>query len=291
MNNGLKTAVLLAGLGALFMGIGAAFGGTSGLAIGLVIGLLLCGTTYWFSDKLAIRSARATPITREDDPLLFSMVEGLAQRGDIPMPRVYVSPEQQPNAFATGRNPKHAVVCVTQGIRELLPPDELEGVLAHEMAHVKHRDILIGSVAAAVAMGITFLARMLMWGAVFGGGDDDDNPLGIVGVLAMVILAPLAAALIQMAISRSREYEADAGGARLLGTGEPLARALEKIDAYAKRIPMQRVNPAQENAFIINPFQGPQPGTRRTQGKSLSDFFRTHPPTEDRVARLRALQL
>ena len=289
MNNGLKTAVLLAGLGALFMAIGAAFGGTSGLALGLVIGLVLCGGTCWFSDKLAIASARAVPVGRDDDPALYAMVEGLAQRGNLPMPRVYVSPEQQPNAFATGRNPQHAVVCVTQGIRELLPPDELEGVLAHEMAHVKHRDILIGSVAAAVAMGITFLARMLMWGAMFGGGDDDDNPLGIVGVLAMVILAPLAAALIQMAISRSREYEADAGGAALLGTGEPLARALEKIDVYAKRIPMQRVNPAQENAFIINPFQAPEPGTRRKQGKALGDYFRTHPPTADRVARLRAM--
>jgi heat shock protein HtpX len=289
MNNGLKTAVLLAGLGALFMAIGVAIGGAGGLVIGLVIGLVFCGGTYWFSDKLAIASARAKPVARDEDPLLYAMVEDLARRAQVPMPRVYVSPEQQPNAFATGRSPQHAVVCVTQGIRELLPADELKGVLAHEMAHVKHRDILIGSVAAAVAMGITFLARMLMWGAMFG-GDDDDNPLGIIGLLAMVILAPLAAALIQMAISRSREYEADAGGATLLGTGEPLARALEKIDVYAKRIPMQRVNPAQENAFIVNPFQAPEPGTRgRRQGKSLGDYFRTHPPTADRVARLRAM--
>jgi heat shock protein HtpX len=294
MRNAFKTAVLLGFLGGLFMAVGAAFGGTSGLMIGLVIGLVFCGGTYWFSDKLAIASARAKPISREEDPELYSMVEDLSQRAEIPMPRVYVSPEMQPNAFATGRSPSKGVVCVTHGIRELLPPDELKGVLAHEMAHVKHRDILIGSVAAAVAMGITFLARMLMWGAMFGGGDDDDNPLGIVGLLAMVILAPLAAALIQMAISRSREYEADAGGARMLGDGEPLARALEKIDVYAKRIPMARVNPAQENAFIINPFQAPPPGGNgrggRKQGKSMGNYFRTHPPTEDRVARLRAMQ-
>ena len=294
MTNGFKTAVLLAFLGGLFMAVGAAFGGTSGLVIGLLIGLVFCGGTYWFSDKLAIASARAKPVGREEDPQLYAMVEDLARRADVPMPRVYVSPEQQPNAFATGRNPSHAVVCVTQGIRELLPPDELKGVLAHEMAHVKHRDILIGSVAAAVAMGITFLARMLMWGAMLGGGDDDNNPLGIVGLLAMVILAPLAAALIQMAISRSREYEADAGGARMLGDGEPLARALEKIDVYAKKIPMARVNPAQENAFIINPFQAPPPGNGRggrggRQPRSMGNYFRTHPPTEDRVARLRAM--
>ena len=295
MRNGFKTAVLLAFLGGLFMAFGAALGGTSGLVIGLLLGLVFCGGTYWFSDKLAISSARAKPVTREEDPELYAMVEDLARRAELPMPRVYVSPEQQPNAFATGRSPAKGVVCVTQGIRELLPPDELKGVLAHEMAHVKHRDILIGSVAAAVAMAITFLARMLMWGAMFG-GDDDDNPLGIVGLLAMVILAPLAAGLIQMAISRSREYEADAGGARMLGDGEPLARALEKIDVYAKRIPMVKVNPAQENAFIINPFQAPPPGGGgggrgggRPQ-KSFGNYFRTHPPTEDRVARLRAMQ-
>lgn len=285
MKNAFKTAVLLAFLGGLFMAIGAAIGGSSGLVFGLVLGLLFAGGTYWFSDKLAIASARARPVAREEDPELYAMVEDLARRAQIPMPRVYLSPEHQPNAFATGRNPSHGVVCVTQGIRELLPPEELKGVLAHEMAHVKHRDILIGSVAAAVAMAITFLARMLMWGAMFGGGDDDDNPLGILGLLAMVILAPLAAALIQMAISRSREYEADAGGARMLGTGEPLARALEKIEVYAKRIPMERVNPAQENAFIINPFQGPQ-----KRSSAFANLFRTHPPTEERVARLRAMR-
>jgi heat shock protein HtpX len=283
MKNAFKTAVLLAFLGGLFMAIGALMGGSSGLVFGLVLGLLFCGGTYWFSDKLAIASARAQPVSREEDPELYAMVEDLARRAQIPMPRVFVSPEHQPNAFATGRSPAKGVVCVTAGIRELLTPEELKGVLAHEMAHVKHHDILIGSVAAAVAMAITFLARMLMWGAMFA-GDDDDNPLGFLGLIAMVILAPLAAALIQMAISRSREYEADAGGARLLGTGEPLARALEKIEVYARRIPMERVHPAQENAFIINPFQGPQ---KRTS--AFANLFRTHPPTEDRVARLRAM--
>jgi len=299
MSNGLKTAVLLAGLGGLLMGVGVLLGGSAGLVIGFVIGLVLCGGTYWFSDKLAIASARAKPVSRDENPLLYAIVGDLAQRGDIPMPRIYVSPEQQPNAFATGRNPNHAVVCVTQGILDALPPDELKGVLAHELAHVKHRDILIGSVAAAVAMGITFVVRIAMWTMLFG-GDDDNGPLGLIGVMAMVILAPLAAALIQMSISRSREFDADAGGAKMLGTGEPLARALEKIDAFAKRIPMQKVSPAQESAFIINPFQvQPQaqlqgPGRGRTQqrqrGKSLGEYFSTHPPTAERIARLRSMQ-
>ena len=298
MKNGLKTAALLAFLGGLFMVVGVAIAGSTGLVIGLVIGLALCGGTYWFSDKLAIASARAKPVSQDENPLLYAIVGDLAQRANIPMPRVYLSPEQQPNAFATGRNPNHAVVCVTQGILDALPPDELKGVLAHELAHVKHRDILIGSVAAAVAMAITFVVRIALWTTLLG-GDDDDGPLGIIGVLAMLILAPLAAALIQMAISRSREYEADAGGAAMLGTGEPLARALEKIDAYAKRIPMQKVNPAQESAFIINPFQaeaqlqgpGPRGGTQQRQrGKSLGEYFSTHPPTADRIARLRAMQ-
>src|SRR5262245_31763867 len=245
MSNGFKTAVLLGFLGALCMVIGLALGGSSGLVIGFAFGLLFCGGTYWFSDKLAIASARAKPVTQEENPLLYAIVGDLAQRAEIPMPRIYVSPEQQPNAFATGRNPNHAVVCVTQGILDVLPPDELKGVLAHELAHVKHRDILIGSIAAAVAMAITFVVRIALWTTLLG-GDDDDSPVGIVGVLALVLLAPPAAALIQMAVSRSREYEADAGGAAMLGDGEPLARALEKIDAYAKRVPMQKVSPAQE---------------------------------------------
>src|SRR2546429_755031 len=204
--NTFKTFVLLAFLGALFMGIGAIFG-TGGLIIGAVLALAIVGGTYWFSDKLAVAAARAKPVSREEAPRLYEIVEDLARRDGIPMPRLYVSPEAQPNAFATGRGPNHAVVAVTQGILQVLDDDELRGVLAHELSHVQNRDILIGSVAAAVALGITFLARMLMWGAIFGGmgGGDRDRNGNIFGLIAMVIFAPLAAALLQMALSRSRE--------------------------------------------------------------------------------------
>ena len=276
--NVMKTTMLLGLLGGLFMAVGAALGGTGGLVIGLVIGLVFCGGSYWFSDKLAIRSARAQEVTRQDAPELYTMVEDLTRRAELPMPRVFISPEAQPTAFATGRNPNHAAVCVTQGILQAMPADELKGVLAHELAHVKHRDILIGSVAAAVAMAIMFVARIAMWGAIFSGGDDDEGG-NIIGLLLLVLLAPLAAMLIQMAISRSREYGADAGGARMLGDGEPLARALEKIDTYAKRVPMN-VNPAEASNYIINPLAG-----RRVQFAAL---FSTHPPTEERIARLRS---
>jgi heat shock protein HtpX len=279
LKNSLKTATLLAGLGALFMVVGAALGGSTGLTIGLVLGLVLCGGSYWFSDKLAIAAARAKRVTEDEAPQLHAMVRDLAQRAGLPMPRVFVSPEQQPNAFATGRSPRHAAVCVTEGITQVLTERELKGVLAHEMSHVRHRDILIGSVAAAVAMAITFVARIAFWGALFGGGSDDEDD-NVVGALLMMVLAPVAAGLVQMAISRSREYEADRGGAELLGEGEPLARALEKIDAHAQQVPMH-VNPAQENAFIISPFVG-----RKSQ---FANLFRTHPPTAERVARLRAM--
>lgn len=281
MRNTLKTTILLAGLGGLMVLIGSAFG-TGGAVIGLLLGLAFVGGSYWFSDRIAIRAARAREVTEAEMPELHAIVRDLAARADMPMPRLYVSPEAQPNAFATGRNPEHAAVAVTEGILQVLTWDELRGVLAHELSHVGNRDILISSVAASVAMGITFVARMATWGAMFGGfggGDRDRDGGNVLGLLAMAILAPLAAGLLQMALSRSREYEADRTGARLLGDGEPLARALQKIDAYAHRVPMD-VDPAHAQAFIVNPLSG-----RRVQFASL---FRTHPPTEDRVARLRS---
>jgi heat shock protein HtpX len=274
--NTLKTTILLAFLGAVFIGIGGLFG-TGGLIIGLVIGLVFVGSMFWFSDKIAVASARAKPVSREEAPRLYAIVEELAQKNDMPMPRLYLSPQPQPNAFATGRGPKKAVVAVTQGILEVLDDDELRGVLAHEMSHVRNRDILIGSVAAAVALAITFIARFAMFGAIFGGGDDEDGG-NIFGLLALAILAPLAAGLIQLALSRSREYQADASGAHLIGEGEPLARALQKIEAYAKRVPMD-VNPAEATAYIINPLTG--------RHVNFARLFSSHPPTEDRIARLR----
>jgi len=275
--NNAKTFILLAGLGGLLIGIGSFFG-QAGLIIGLGIGLVLVGGAYWFSDKIAVKAAGAQPVTEQEAPQLYAMVRELTQQSGMPMPKLYVSPAAQPNAFATGRNPHHAAVAVTQGIVQALDEDELRGVIAHELSHVRNRDILIGSVAAAVAMGITFVARIAMFGAIFGGGGDDDDGGNIIGLLALTILAPIAAVLLQMALSRSREFEADHDGAELLGTGEPLARALEKMEAYAKRVPMD-VNPAQAQAYIINPLSG-----RRVQ---FANLFRTHPPTEDRVARLR----
>lgn len=277
MNNNMKTAVLLAGLGGVCMFIGS-FWGRGGIIVGLLIGLAMCGGSYWFSDKLAIRSAKAIQVGPEQMPQYHAIMRDLTTRAGLPMPRLYVAPNPQPNAFATGRNPDNAAVCVTEGLLELLTWEEIQGVLAHELAHVRNRDILIGSVAAAVAMGITFVATMARWALIFGGGgrgdDGDNNP--IVGLM-MLILAPVAAALIQSAISRSREYEADASAARLLGTGEPLARALEKLEAGAERIPAH-VNPAEASAYIVNPLRG----------RSVSNMFSTHPPAQERISRLRS---
>ena len=277
--NTIKTFTLLAALGGLLMLIGSFFG-RGGLFIGLVLGLVFVGGSYWFSDSLAIKSARAVPVTEAEMPEYYRIVRELTAAANMPMPKLYVTPDMQPNAFATGRNPDHAAVAVTRGILSILDWNELRGVLAHEISHVGNRDILIGSVAAAVAMGITFVARMAMWGAMFGGGGrDDDNNANPLALLAFALLAPIAAMVIQMALSRSREYEADRTGARLIGDGEPLARALAKLEQGARAVPMA-VDPAQASKYIVNPLTG-----RRVQ---FAKLFTTHPPMEDRIARLRA---
>ena len=278
MKNNVKTAVILAAIGGLMILVGGALGGSGGAAIGMAIGLVFVGGSYWFSDKLAIKSARAVEVTEAQMPRYYAIVRDLCQRADMPMPKLYVAPDQQPNAFATGRNPHHAAVCVNQGILDILSWEELQGVLAHEISHVRNRDILISSVAASVAMGITFLGRMVMWGSMFGGGGRNRNG-NVLGTLALAILAPIAARFLQMALSRNREYEADRQGARLLMTGEPLARALEKLDQGTKAIP-SAVNPAQATAYIANPFAG--------QRAELRKFTSSHPPMEDRIARLRS---
>ena len=277
--NTIKTYTLLAALGGLLMVIGSFFG-RGGLFIGLILGLVFVGGSYWFSDSLAIKSARAVPVTEDQMPEYYRIVRELTSAANMPMPKLYVTPDMQPNAFATGRNPDHAAVAVTQGILNILDWNELRGVLAHEISHVGNRDILIGSVAAAVAMGITFVARMAMWGAMFGGGGrDDDNNTNPIALLAFSLLAPMAAMVIQMALSRSREYEADRTGARLIGDGEPLARALAKLEQGARAVPMA-VDPAQASKYIVNPLTG-----RKVQ---FANLFTTHPPMEDRIARLRA---
>jgi heat shock protein HtpX len=277
LRNTLKTAVLLAGLGGILIVGGGLLFGQAGILIGAAIGFVVVGVSYWKSDVIAIKAAKAVPVTEQQMPEYYAVVRELTEKAGMPMPKLYVSPEMQPNAFATGRSPDHAAVAVTQGILQVLTWDELRGVLAHEISHVGNRDILITSVAASVAMGITLLASFARFGAIFGGGRDRDS--NIFGILALSILAPMAAGLLQMALSRSREYEADRSGAHLIGDGEPLARALVKIEQYAKQVPMD-VNPAQAQAYIINPLTG-----RKVQ---FSNLFRTHPPTEDRIARLRS---
>ncbi|HVL63622.1 MAG TPA: zinc metalloprotease HtpX [Actinomycetota bacterium] len=282
--NTFKTAALLAALGALMIGIGS-FWGAQGATIGLIVGLVFTGGSYWFSDKIAIAASRAKPVSEAEAPEYYRVVRELSQSAGIPMPRLYITPDTQPNAFATGRNPKNAAVAVTRGLLDVCDAYELRGVLAHELAHVKHRDILISSVAAAVAMAIMFIARMAMWGAIFGGGGRDNNRGGnVIGLLAMMILAPLAAMLIQAAISRSREFEADREGARIAGGGEGLARALEKLEAAAKRVPMN-AHPAMEQAYIVSPFGG------RRSAANFANLFSTHPPAQERIRRLRSPNL
>jgi heat shock protein HtpX len=284
--NTMKTTVLLGGMGGLIVAVAGIVGGGSSasLILGLVAAFVMVGGSYWFSDKLALKSAKARVITEAEAPEFYGMIRRLAERANMPMPTVAISPNAQPNAFATGRGPKHAVVCATQGLLETLTRDEVEGVMAHELMHVKHRDILIGSVAAAIATAISFIAQMAMYSSMFGGRDRrSGNPIGM---LAMALLAPIAASLIQMAVSRSREFEADRGAAQLLGSGESLARALEKIEVIAHQRPMA-VAPAQAQAYIHNPLA--EARSSRGGGPNLAKLFSTHPATDERVRRLRAI--
>jgi heat shock protein HtpX len=270
----LKTTILLAGLTGLLVVIGYLIGGASTALVFLFLAALLNMGAYWFSDRIALAMARAKPISESEAPRLYQIVRELTTRADLPMPRLYMIPQDQPNAFATGRSPKHSAVAVTQGIVKLLSEDELRGVLAHELAHVRNRDILITSVAATIGGAITYLGYMLLW---FGG--DDDSPLGLIGSLALVLLAPIAATIIQLAVSRQREYSADATGAEISGNPESLASALLRLEEGAKAIPMQ-VNQASEPLYIVKPFSG----------RGLASLFSTHPPIEERVRRLRQMR-
>ncbi|MDQ3212811.1 MAG: zinc metalloprotease HtpX [Acidobacteriota bacterium] len=275
MPNGLKTALLLGGLSALLLALGEVLGGANGLIMAFVFAALMNLGSYWFSDKIVLRMYRATEVGPGHQ--LYSIVQRLVARADLPMPKVYIIPDPSPNAFATGRNPSHAAVAATEGILRVLSEHELEGVIAHELAHVKHRDILISSVAATIAAAIMMVARMAHFGALFGGygGRDDRNGTNPIALLATMILAPVAAMLIQMAISRSREFAADAGGAAIAGNPYGLADALRKIDAVSKRVPLD-ANPATAHMFIVKPFSG----------GGLTSLFSSHPPTEARIAAL-----
>jgi heat shock protein HtpX len=272
MGNTFKTAFLLVGMTLLLMFIGGYFGGQRGMLTALIIAGVMNFGAYFFSDKIALASYSAQPVTREQLPRVYQVVERLTQKAGLPMPKIYVIPTDSPNAFATGRNPQHASVAVTQGIVNLLSDEELEGVLAHELGHVNNRDILISSIAATLAGAITYLARFAMF---FGGGSRDDRRGGGLGALVMMILAPLAALLIQMAVSRSREYQADESGAHLTGNPYALASALAKLDAYSKRIPMA-ANPSTAHLFIVQPLLG----------VNVGNLFSTHPPIAKRIERL-----
>jgi heat shock protein HtpX len=271
---GFRTTILLAVLTGLLVVIGFAIGGPSTALVFLVIGALINLGSFWFSDRIALKMAGAKPVAETDAPALYRIMRELTTRADLPMPKIYVIPQDQPNAFATGRSPKRSAVAVTSGIMKLLSEDELRGVLSHELSHIRHRDILVQSVAATVGGAITWIAYMMLW---FGG--DDESPLSLVASLAMVLLAPIAASLIQLAVSRQREYAADATGAEICGNPESLASALLRLEEGAKAIPMQ-VNQAAEPLYIVKPFSG----------GGIASLFSTHPPIEERVRRLRQMR-
>lgn len=282
MTNALKTTLLLGLLTGLIMWIGQVIGGQQGLVIAFVFAVAMNFGSYWFSDKIVLAAYRAREVGEGDAPELYRIVHELTTRAGMPMPRLYVIPSDAANAFATGRNPQHAAVAVTEGIMRVMSWDELAGVLAHELSHVRNRDILISSIAATLAGVVMMLANMAQWSAMFGGvsRDDREGGGGGLGLLVVALLAPLAATLIQLAISRSREYQADASGAALLGNGEPLARALEKLGAVSQSVPLD-ASPQTAHMFIVNPLTG----------RSLASLFTTHPPLEDRIARLRSMRV
>ena len=277
MGNQFKTALLLAAMTAFIIWIGGMLGGRQGIVIAFLLAGGMNFFSYWYSDKLVLKMYRAQEVSATQSPELHAMVARLSRSAGLPMPRVYIIPQDTPNAFATGRNPEHAVVAVTQGLLNLMNREEIEGVLAHELGHVKNRDILIGTVAATMAGAVMMLASMARWSAILGGGshNDEEGGLGGIGLLIMSILAPIGAMIIQMAVSRSREYLADATGAAIAGRPDGLARALEKLGAYSQRIPMN-ANPSTAHMFIVNPLSG----------GSFRNLFSTHPPIEERVARL-----
>jgi len=279
--NTFKTTLLLGALTGLLLLIGGFFGGKGGIVIAFIFAMVMNFGAYWFSDKLILKMYNAQEVTETQAPALYATVRGLAMRASLPMPKVYIIPEETPNAFATGRDEQHAVVAVTEGILRILNADELEGVLAHELTHIKNRDMLIGSIAATLAGAIMMMANMAQWAAIFGGvsRDDDEGGGGIIGLILMAILAPLAATLIQMAISRSREYLADEGGARVSGKPYGLASALDKLGKASKAIPMD-ANPSTAHMFIVNPLSG----------RALMNLFSTHPPIEERISRLRGMR-
>jgi len=280
--NRAKTWILIAALGGLFVLIGYAFFGSAGGWTFLLIALAINFALYWFSDRIAIATTRSRPVSEQEYPRLYAIVRELTQAESMPMPKIYVADMLQPNAFATGRNPQHASVAVTKGILQLLDERELRGVLSHELSHVKNHDILINSIAAGIGMAITLLARFAFF---FGGSDERNNPLGPFAFLIAWILAPIAAAIIQLAVSRSREYQADESGALLSRDPEALAQALRKLDVASKQVPAPAtVSPAEAHLFIVNPFQG------RGAGRTLANLFSTHPPTEARIARLEEIR-
>jgi heat shock protein HtpX len=278
----LKTTFLLTALTLLLLALGQAFGGERGMTIALVFAVLMNGTAYFFSDKIALASSGAQPISQEQSPRLYAVMERLSAKANLPMPKLYMIPQPAPNAFATGRNPSHASVAVTQGLMELMDDEELEGVIAHELSHVRNYDILTSSIAATIAGAISWIASMGRWGMIFGGmggGRDDDREGGGLAGILMLFLAPVAAMLLQLGISRQREYQADASGAKMVGHPYGLVRALEKLGAYNKRIPMD-ISASTSALCIVAPLTG---------GQVLSSLFSTHPPLEDRIARLRAM--